>query len=106
MQREVHIKTLNEEGDLCEGRHDHCCSASEYILTKVTIAMARSDGWKKTLREVVESIEARPKNKMWIVDRIPPDFRCRLRYHTNFVVCKTTRLGGKDPRPEDKHDID
>ena len=57
----------------------------------------------RTLRQVVESIEGQLKNKMWIVDMVP---MCRLRYHTNFVVCKKTRLGGKVPRPEDKHDPD
>ena len=46
MQTEGHIEMLNEEGDLCEGGHDHCCSASEYILTMVFFATARSDGWK------------------------------------------------------------
>ena len=74
MQTERHIETLIEEKDLCVGGHDHCCSASEYILTMVTMATARSNGCKEPLRKVVESIEGHLKNKMWIVDRIPPDF--------------------------------
>ena len=78
MQTEDYTDTLNEEGDLCEGGQDHCRSASEYILTMVTIATARSDGWKETLRQAVESIEEHLKNKMWIVDRIPPDFYVQI----------------------------
>ena len=46
MQTEGHIETLNEEGDLCEGGYDHCCSGSEYSLMMVIFATARSDGWK------------------------------------------------------------
>ena len=78
VRTEGHVEMLNGEGDVCEGGHDHCCSASEYILTMVTIATARSDGWKETLRLVVESIEGHLKNKMWIVDRIPPGFYVQI----------------------------
>ena len=78
MQTEGQIETLNEEGDLCESGHDHCCSASEYIVTMLTIATARSDGWKETLRQVVERIEGHLKNKMWIIDRVPPDFYVQI----------------------------
>ena len=62
MQTEGHIEKLNEEDDICEGGHDHCCSASEYILTMVTFATARSDRWKETLRQVVERNEGHLKN--------------------------------------------
>ncbi|KAL8689937.1 MAG: hypothetical protein Q9218_004499 [Villophora microphyllina] len=78
MQMEGQIETLNEEGGLCESGHDHCCRASEYIVTMVAIATARSDGWKETLRQVVESIEAHLKNKMWIVDRVPTNFYMQI----------------------------
>ena len=47
MQMEGQIETLNEEGELCENGHDHCCSASEYIVTMVAIATARSEGWNR-----------------------------------------------------------
>lgn len=78
MQREGHIETLNEEGEICAGGHDHCCSASEYILTMVAIATEKFEGWKETLQQVVESIEGHLKNKMWIVDRIPPNFYVQI----------------------------
>ena len=78
MRTEGHIETLNEEEDICEAGHDHCRNASEYILTMVTIATERSDGWKETLRKVAENIETHLKNKMWIVDRIPPNFYVQI----------------------------
>lgn len=78
MQVEGQIEMWNEEGGLCESGHDHCCSASEYIVTMVAIATARSDGWKKTLRQVVESTEGHLKNKMWIVDSISTNFYVQI----------------------------
>lgn len=78
MQMEGRIEMLNEEGELCESGHSHCCSASEYIVTMVAIATARSDGWKESLRQVVDSIEGHLKNKMWIVDRIPINYYLQI----------------------------
>lgn len=71
METEGQIDVFNEEGELCESGHDHCFSASKYIATMVAIASTRSDGWKETLRRVLETIESHLKNKIWIVDRIP-----------------------------------
>lgn len=78
MQMEGQIEMLNEEGEICEGGHDHCCSASQYIVTVVAIATARSDGWKESLRQVVDGAEGHLKNKLWIVDRIPTNFYVQI----------------------------
>ena len=78
MRMEGQIEMLNEEGEICEGGHDDCCSASRYIATMVAIATARSEGWKESLRQVVDEVEGHLKSKMWIVDRIPTNFYVQI----------------------------
>ena len=78
MQTEGPIKTLNEEGEVCEGGHADCYRASQCILAMVRVATAQTKFWKTELQRTLDATDHSLRNKMWIVDRVPTNFYVQI----------------------------
>ena len=78
MQAEGPVGTLDEEGNTCDGGHNHYYRASQCILEMIQNATARSDDWKEELQKILDVTDPILKNKMWIVGRTPTKYYVQI----------------------------